>query len=118
MRVGNEKPPFGGKLVLLNLKISRSEVGHCNGFLDMKFAFTPVIEQTECRVAPLLEFCNNETGANCVNRPGGHQNRVVCRHRAPSNEIGDRPIVDGRAQLLGSQTPIKAKCNLGIRNGT
>ena len=103
VRVGNEKPPFGGKLARSHLKISRSGVRHRDGVFDVKFTLPPVIEQTECRVAPLLKFCNDEAGANRVNRSGRHENDVVCRHRVPHDKIRDRAVVDGLTQLLRRQ---------------
>ena len=74
---GNEKHPFCRKLVWLHLKISGSGVRHRDGAFDVKFTLPTVIEQTECRVAPLLEFCNYEARANRVNRSSGHENDVV-----------------------------------------
>ena len=70
MRAGNEQPPFGGKLARPHLKISRSGVRHHDGVFDVKFTLPAGIEQTERRIAALLEFCNDETGANRVNRSG------------------------------------------------
>src|SRR5271154_1209950 len=64
---GNEKPPLGGKLIRPHLKISRPGVGHHDGVFDMKLTVPAGIEQAECRVAPLLEFRNDETRADGVN---------------------------------------------------
>ena len=97
VRVGNQQPPFGGKLVRLHLKISRPGVRHHDGVFDVKFTLPAVIEQTECHVAPLLEFGNDETRADRVNCSAGHENDVVCRHRVPHDQIGDRTVVDGLA---------------------
>ena len=44
----------------------------------MKFTLTAEIEQTECQVAPLLEFRNYEACANRVNRSRRHEDDVVC----------------------------------------
>jgi hypothetical protein len=59
------------------LKINWSGVRHRDGAFDVKFTLPTVIEQTECRVAALLEFCNYEARANRVNRSSGHENDVV-----------------------------------------
>ena len=83
----------------------------------MKLTFPTEIEQTECRVASLLEFRNDETRANRVNRSCGHENDIVRRHSAPHDKIGDRAIVDGLTQLLRRQTSTKAEGNLGFRSG-
>ena len=116
--VGNEKSPLHGKLVRLRLKFGRPGLRHRDGVFDVKFTLPPVIEQTECHVASLLDFRNDEACANRVNCPRGHENDVICRHRAPRDEIGDRAVVDGPTQLLRRQSPTKSEGNLGLGSST
>ena len=116
--IGSKKPPLGGKLVRSRLKISRSGVRGQDGVFDVKLTIPTVIEQAERRVAPLLEFCDDEAGANRVNCRSRHENDVAYEHRSPRDEIGDRAVVDGLAQLLRRQTSIKSQGNLGLRSGT
>ena len=40
--------------------------GHRYGFFDMKLTLPAIIEQAECRIVALLEFCNDEARANCM----------------------------------------------------
>jgi hypothetical protein len=56
-----------------------------------------VIEETECRIAPLLDFCNHEAGANRVDRSRRHEHDVVRQHGLPHDEIRDRAVIDGLA---------------------
>ena len=95
--VGNKQPPFGGELVRMHFKISRPGVRHQDGVFDVELAMPARIEQAECGVAALLEFCNDEAGANRMNRSAGNENNIVCRHRMPHDQIGDRVVVDGLA---------------------
>ena len=98
MRVGNKESALCGKLVRLHLKIGRPGVRHHDSVFDVKFALATVIKQTERRVASLLELCDDQTRANRVNRSCRHENDVVCRHRAPYDQIRNRTIVDGLTQ--------------------
>ena len=65
-----------------------------------------------------LKFCYDETGADRVNRSGRHGNYVVCRHRVPHDQVGDRAVVDGVAQLLRRQASTKPEGYLGLGGGT
>src|SRR5271155_1307440 len=114
---GNKKSPFGGKPARSHLKISWSGVRHHNGAVDVKLSLPPGIEQTECRVAPLLKFCNDKTGTNRVNCPGGHGNDIAYRHCVPHDQIRDRAVIDGFAQLPRCQTSTKAEGDLGLGGG-
>ena len=115
--VGHEELAFSGKLARPHLKVSRSGVGHDDGIFDVKFTLPAGIEQPECRVAALLKFGNDEPGADRVNSAGGHENDVARRHRMPHDQIGDRAVVDGLAQLLRRQASTEAEGNLGVRRG-
>ena len=101
-----------------DLEIGRSGVRHRDCVLDVKFTLPTVIEQTKCRVAALLDFRDDESRADRVDRSGRDENDVARRHGAPHDKIRDRAVVDGLTQLLRSQTPIQAEGDLGFRSGT
>src|SRR5882762_3699208 len=76
-----------------------------------------MIEQTKRRVAALLNFCDDKSGTDRVDRPGGNENNVVRQYALPPDELGNRTIVGGRPELLWSEAPIEAEGDLGSGGG-
>ena len=97
---GDEKRPFVGEPVRSHPKMGRSGVCHRDCAFDVKLTLAAVIEQAERCVAALLDLCDDEPGADRVNRSGGHENDVVRQHGLPHDKIRDRAVVHGLAQLL------------------
>ena len=79
----------------------------------MKLALAAVIEKAECRVAALLDLCNDEVGADRVDGAGRHGDDIARRHRLPRDEIRDRAVVDGLTQVLRRHLPVRAEGDLG-----
>ena len=70
----------------------------------MELPLAPIIEQAECHVAALLDFCNDEARADRVNCSRGHENDVTGQHSAPHDKFANRAIGDGLTQSLRCQT--------------
>ena len=104
VRAGNKKGSLRGQLPRPHLTIGRSGVRHHRGIFYVKFTLGRN-RKTECHVAPLLEFRNDETRAYGVNRSCRDKNHVARQHPAPYDEIGDRAVFGGLTQLLRCQTP-------------
>jgi hypothetical protein len=85
--------------------------------LGVKLTLPAVVEQAECRVAALLDLRDHESGADRVDRPGGHDYDVARRHGPPAHTIGYRAVFDGRPQLLRRETPIEPEGDLGPGGG-
>jgi hypothetical protein len=76
MRIGNEQSPFIGKPARSDLESRRPRVRDRDRVLDMKFTLPAVIEHTKRRITALLKLCDDEPGANRVDRPGGYEDDV------------------------------------------
>ena len=86
VRIGDEKRPFVGEPLRSHLKLGRSGVCHRDCVFDVKFTLPAVIEQTERRVAALLDLRNDEPCADRVNRSGGHGNDIVWQTRLATRQ--------------------------------
>ena len=68
---------------------------HRDSVFDMQLSLPSIVEQPERGVTVLLDFRENDTGADRVNGSGGNKNDVAFMNRMPMHDVGDRAISDG-----------------------
>ena len=90
----------------------RSGVSSRNRSFNVEFALTPVIENAVRGVAALLNLCNDEVGADRMDRSRRHRHDVPCRHRLPRDKLRDRAVFDGLTKILRRCLLSEAERNL------
>ena len=78
----------------------RPWMGNGDPVVFVQFALPAIVEQAECRVAALLNFCEHDAGADGVDGAGRDVDDITFGNRSPVNEFGDRTVLDRRTQLL------------------
>ena len=81
----------------------------------MQPAGSPIIEETKGRVAPLLDFGDDETGSDGVNGARRNIDNIATSDFPPGDPLGDRSVGNGLAELFRSQPPVEAESNAGVR---
>jgi hypothetical protein len=81
----------------------------------MKVTLSAMIEKAECCIAAFLNFGNDKSRTNCVDRSGGDEDAVASRHSVPRDKIRDRSVRRSHAQLPRSESPLEAQGDLGFR---
>src|SRR5690348_17976880 len=78
-----------------------SSVAYVDGVVEVQLARTPVIVQPISDVGVLLELQQRDAGADGMDRPGGNEEKIAGGDRTPIDELLDRAVERGAAQLLG-----------------
>ena len=76
-----------------------------------------IVEQPERGVAVLLDFGENDAGADRVNGSGRNEDDVALMNRVPMHDVGDRAVRDGGSQLGGGARIIQSHRDLRAGNG-
>src|SRR5687767_7899924 len=100
MPAGDEDRSVRGKGSRIAGRAKRPWVSDCDPVVFVQFALPAIVEQAECRVTALLNFCEYNAGANSVDGAGRDVDDVVFRNRSPLHQFGDRTVPNGRTQLL------------------
>src|SRR5882757_5148384 len=100
MLARDENRPVRGKDRRNAARSKRPWVGNGDPVVFVQFALPAIVEQAECRVAALLDFCEHDAGADGVDGSGRDVDDVALDSRSPANEFSDRTVLDRRAQLL------------------
>ena len=111
--VGYQKRPFVREALRFQAYVGRPRVCHSDGVCNVKIALAAEIEHAERCIAALLDLRNDETCADRVDRTGGNENNITRQHRPPRDKTRDRAVVDGLAQLPGSELLLQAEGDLG-----
>src|ERR1035437_8985991 len=91
--------------------LTRPGIRNSYGAFFMQFALPAIVEQTECRVAALLNLGKDDTSANGVDRAGRDEDDVALHGRAPLSRTGNRTVPDRRAQFLWRETSFQSNGN-------
>ncbi|OIQ63594.1 hypothetical protein GALL_548650 [mine drainage metagenome] len=94
MRASDEDRSHRGEGPKAGLSLYRSGIGNGDGAVFVQLALPAIIEQTESRVAVLLDFGEHDAGAYGVDRAGRDEDDVAFRDRTPMRETGYRAIPD------------------------
>src|ERR1700719_3630879 len=78
----------------------RPRMGNRDAVVFVQLALPSKVEQAECRVATLLNFSQNDAGADGVDGAGRDVDRVAFSDRAPVDQFDDRAVLDRSTQLL------------------
>ena len=68
---------------------------HGDGVFDVQFPLPSIVKQPERGVTVLLDFGENDAGADRVNGSGRNKNDVAFMNRVPMHDVGDRAVRDG-----------------------
>ena len=63
--------------------LNRPGIGRCHGVVFVQLALPAIVEQTECRIAALLNFCKHDAGADGVDCAGRDEDDIAFRNRTP-----------------------------------
>ena len=99
------------------LRFARPGRRHGDGVFDVQFALPSIVEQPERGVAVLLDFGENDAGADRVNGSGGNEDDVALMDRVPMHDVGDRAVRDRRSQLDGGARIIQSHRDLCAGSG-
>ena len=102
MRACDQGRSSRGETSRTGLGLSRPGIGDGDGVVFVQFALPAIVEQTERRVAVLLNLGEHDAGAYGVDGAGRDEDDVAFRDRAPLNEIGNRAVPDRCAQFAAA----------------
>src|SRR5437764_1108385 len=94
---------------------SRKLADRGTGVLHMKFPRSTVVEKAERRVASLLDFRNDKSRTDGMDRAGRDENDVVLPDSVPLNQVRNRAVLDRGPQLPGCEPPLQSDGNFGAR---
>src|SRR5258708_18323706 len=100
MLAHDENRPVCGKDRRNAARSKRPWVGNGDPVVFVQFALPAIVEQAECRVAALLDFCEHDAGADGVDGAGRHVDDVALDNRTPAYEISGLTVLDRRGQFL------------------
>ena len=115
---GDEKRPLVAEPVRPHPKTGRAGVSHRDCALDVQLALAAVIEQTERRVAALLDLRNDEPGADRVYRSCRHGNGVIRSTVRHATRSAIEPSSTAWRSCWRREPPIEADSDLGSGCGT
>src|ERR1700742_1736058 len=81
---------FGGRLMSEGARRCDGD-----GIFDMQFPLSSIVKQSERSVTALLDFGENNAGADRVNGSGRNKNDVAFMDRMPMHDVGDCTVRDG-----------------------
>ena len=99
MRAGDQGRSGRGETPRDGLSLYRSRIGDRDGAVFVQLALPAIVEQTEGRVAVLLNFGEHDTGADGMDRAGRDEDDVAFRDGTPLRKSGDRAVLDRGAQF-------------------
>src|SRR5260370_34030048 len=89
MRVCDQGRSNGGETLWTGLSSNRPGIGNGDGAVFVQLALPAIVEQTEGRVATLLNLGKHNAGAYRVNCAGRYDDDVVFGDRAPLSQTGN-----------------------------
>jgi len=115
IRAGNEQSSDISETPDGNLSFRRFRAGNRYRVGYMKLPLSAIIKHAKGGIAVLLNFGDNDSRTDRMDRAGGNKNDIARLDMVPLHLVGNRAVLDRRLQLLSCERLNEANRHRGIR---